>query len=138
MAALAPTVGDVRPRTNTNTTSVVQAGEAIAQLDAVYLDTATGKYVRCVNNSTAGLALCAGVAVTKADLANDYIILMSAGTIDPGCTVVVATEYVVGTLEGTIEPKSDLATGERYTRIGYATEATTLVIDIAVSGIVAP
>ena len=132
MAIISPTVGNVTPIGNSNTTVVVQAGETITQLEAVYQKSGDGLYWRAMSSDTDPKAELIGVAVTTADAANDYFIIMTAGVIDPGATVVVGTEYVLGGAEGTICPSADVASGERYVRVGYGTAATSLVIDIAV------
>lgn len=138
MAAISPTVGDVTPIGNSNTTSVVQIGEAVTQLQPLYQKTSDSKYYRASNDVDDEKATVAGVAITKGDSADDYVIMMTAGNVDPGATVVVATEYVLGTSEGDIAPKADLSTGNRYVRIGYGKAANDLVIDLANSGVTAP
>jgi hypothetical protein len=132
MAAISPTVGNVTPIGNSNTTVVVQAGETITQLEAVYQKSTDGLYWRAVSSSSIEKAELIGVAVTTADAQNDWFIVMTAGVIDPGATVVVGTEYVLGGVDGEIEPRADAASGDHYVRVGYGTAATSLVIDIAV------
>jgi len=127
-------LGTVKLAENTQTVRV-QFGEATTAGEAVYKKS-DGKYWLADNiditlGKVAGLA-CYDVA------ANGYSDMAVGGDIDLGATLVLATEYVLGSVAGEIHLHSDLATGEIYSRVGYGKTAALLTIDIANTEVVAP
>ncbi len=136
MAAI--TIGTIRPTSSTIfNPATEQIREAIDAGETTYLN-ADGK-LGLADNVDITLGEVKGIAVLGGAADEDYVLQAIGGDIEfSGATLTVGGEYVQGATAGTIVPKSDLLTGEIYSRIGYAQSTTVLTIDIANTQIVEP
>ena len=110
------------------------AGATVTAGQAVYLDTAASpmawKLAQCDGTSIEsgyGDGVEFGIALHAAS-SGQPLAVQTDGTITIGGTVVATTEYVVSATAGGICPAADLASTNKYTRIGYGT--TTAIIAI--------
>lgn len=110
------------------------AGATITAGQAVYKDSATGKYLLADNNSaTVAARSPAGIALNGASN-NQPLAVLTAGDITIGATVTAGVAYYLGDTPGGICPVADLATGEYPTVLGIAESASVLNVNITSSG----
>lgn len=131
MAALTITAANVGVHANT-TVKVVQAAEAITQGESVYKN--GSKYNLTDNNSSVAKTAADGIAITAAGV-DGYFVVATRGDVDLGATLSIGESYIVGTVDGTIEPIGDLVSTEYLTVLGIATAADVLDLNINASGI---
>ncbi len=106
------------------------AGEAIAAGKAVYLSSATKKWMLADSNSAAAEARKAtGVALNGASL-NQPVDVQKAGEITLGATLTPGTAYYLSDTPGGICPLADVGVGEYVCLLGLARSATVLALDI--------
>ena len=134
MADLTITAANVGIKGDNVTLIQVQAGEALTQMQPVYQKTSDGKYYQSDANVDDETAEAVGVTLTSA-AADEYVVVATAGDVDPGTTVVATEEYVVSDTAGKLMPIGDLSSGDRYTRIGYGKDTSTIAIDVLATGI---
>lgn len=115
-------------------TRVVQVGEAVTQGKSGYLDAATGKYRLADANLSLAAAAATGVFLTAAG-SDGYALIMEAGEINLGATLVKGTVYVVSATAGGIAPAADLTTGWHVTILGVASSASLLQMGVRATGI---
>ena len=109
----------------------------LANGDVVYL-TATNTWDKA-NNVTAleagstAIALCTAAATAG----NPATVLYGIGEIDLGTSIGTATdEIIVSGNDGKMAPKSDLASSDYYTRLGYMKTTDILAWEPRVTGVV--
>lgn len=143
MAALTITAANVAVGASTTKTRLVQAGEALTQGQAVYLNTTDNKWYRADSNASATTAR-AGAIVLSPAATNGYAIisvpaeLPGQSLINLGATLVVGQVYCVGATAGSIVPITDLTTGDYVTILGVAQTTALLDHQIVVSNTVKP
>ncbi|WP_421579498.1 hypothetical protein [Shinella sp. M31] len=134
MTALSITAANVVAGTN-STRDIGTAGTTITAGQAVYLDTATNKWLLAdTNSATAAARVASAIALNSASL-NQPISLHKSGDITIGATVTAGVAYYLGGTAGTIVPVGDLTTGDYPQIIGIAKSATVLAVDFQSAGV---
>ena len=133
MAALT-SITAVRPTSDTVQERVIY-GATIAAGVPVYLDTADGEYKIADADASALSHKVAGIAITPG-VDGGYGYIAKAGTIVlVGTTMAVGITYFLGPTAGEIVLESDVASGDKVTRIGTAATATELKLSIEATDI---
>lgn len=116
--------------TANSVTRLVKFGEAADPGDAVYLDASGGNvWKKAINSSEAGaggdgLAVC----LTTVEIANDYGVICTGGTIRiDGATA--NTAYYVSPTAGGFAPVADVVAGDYVTVIGISGDSATTTYD---------
>lgn len=133
MADVTVTAANVKPVGTSRTVQTVLLGETVTQGQPLYLKAADSKYWKA-DADTLAEAAAAGIAITPG-VADDYAIMLTAGTINMGGTLAVGQVYVVSVNAGGVAPYSDLGSGDYVTILGVATTTAILNVDINVTGI---
>lgn len=111
------------------------AGATVTAGQAVYLDTADGKWKLADNNSaTAAVRAPGGIALNGASNGQPLSVLTS-GPITIGAALTAGVAYYLSDTPGGICPVADLGSGEYPTVIGIATSTTVLNVQINSSGV---
>lgn len=111
------------------------AGEAITAGKAVYLSSATKKWMLADSDSaTAEAKQAKGIALNGASL-NQPIAVQTSGDITIGATLVAGTAYYLSETAGGIQPSADLASPESVCLIGHAKSTSVLAIAIQYPGV---
>lgn len=116
---------------------MVEAGEAITHGMPIYRDTASLDF-RKADADAEATAIVKGITITACTADGTQVAIITRGPLVLGSVLTQGTEYYLGTTAGTIVPKSDLATGDYVTRLGIASSATTLEVDIQSTGVTLP
>jgi hypothetical protein len=132
MADLSITAANVKLKTSTGV-FVLQVGEAVAQGRTLYQRASDGKYM-LGDADVLATSLVRYIALTPAST-DGYVVAVRDGEIDLGATLTAGATYVASTTPGGIAPIADLASGDFKTILGTARDASTLVLDIAATGI---
>jgi len=135
MADITQTAASVAKGTN-DQYSIGTAGETVVAGDVLYIKAADSRLWKAVNSSAAaaaavGVALCGGAA-------GQPIAYMISGTVTPGGTVVIGEIYCVSTNAGKFAPDADVTSGMFRTVLGIGKTATTIALDIHISGVAIP
>lgn len=133
MADVTVTAANVKPVGTSRTVQTVLLGETVTQGQPLYLKAADSKYWKA-DADTLAEAAAAGIALTPG-VADDYAIMLTAGTINMGGTLAVGQVYVVSVNAGGVAPYSDLGSGDYVTILGVATTTAVLNVDLNVTGI---
>lgn len=137
MAALSG-ITAVRPTSNTQA-DLQQFGATISAGQPVYADsTDSNKNKLADNNASAATATVKGIAITPGVSSGYGYVATSGSIILVGTTMTVGKAYYLGATAGEIIPEADLATGNYVTRLGTASSATQLDLDISSTGILWP
>lgn len=134
MADITITPANVVPGSNA---SLVQgtAGEALVAGKAVYLSSATKKWMLADSDSAAAEARKAtGIALNGASL-NQPVAVQTSGDITLGATLVAGTAYYLSETAGGIQPVADLATPEVVCLMGLAKSTSVLALNIQYPGV---
>lgn len=115
----------------------VEAGEAVTHAMPVYYSIANADY-RKADADAEDTAQVYGISITASTGDSTYLAVIRSGSLVLGSILTQGTEYYLGTTAGEIIPKGDLATGDYVTRLGIATSATTLKVDIRNTGVTLP
>ena len=131
MADITQTAASVAKGTN-DQYSIGTAGETVVAGDVLYIKAADSRLWKAVNSSAAaaaavGVALCGGAAGQPI-----------SGTVTPGGTVVIGEIYCVSTNAGKFAPDADVTSGMFRTVLGIGKTATTIALDIHISGVAIP
>ena len=118
--------------------AAVQVGEAVTQGQPGYLNAADSKYYQADANDTAAKAAAVGVFLSPAALGGYAILAKTGSTVDLGATLTVGETYVVSDTKGGVKPIGDLATDDYVTRLGTASAADALPLNIDATGVVVP
>lgn len=129
MANLTITPANVLP-TDTTEFEVVTAGEAITAGSPVYQDASDGDTYKAAAGVQAS-SVAVGIAMASA-ADGQKVVIAVGGSIISGATMTVGEKYAVSATSGAIAPVSDLLpeSGKYITRLGVATDATTMKLDI--------
>ncbi len=133
MADVTVTAANVKPVGTSRTVQTVLLGETVTQGQPLYLKAADSKYWKA-DADTLAEAAAAGIAITPG-VADDYAIMLTAGTINMGGTLAVGQVYVVSVNAGGVAPYSDLGSGDYVTILGVATTTAILNVDLNATGI---
>jgi hypothetical protein len=132
MTDLAITAASVVAGSNA-TRDIGTAGATITAGQAVYLDSATNKWLLSDNNGT-GTRQVKGIALNGAAL-NQPLSVLKSGDITIGATLTPGVAYYLSSTPGGICPVADLATGMDPVLIGMAKSATVLSVEVLDSGV---
>lgn len=111
------------------------AGETIAAGKAVYLSSATKKWMLADSNSaTAEAKKAGGIALNGAAL-NQPVTVCTSGPVTIGATLTSGSPYYLSETAGGIQPAADLTTGENVCLIGLAASTTVLNVAIQAPGV---
>lgn len=113
------------------------AGEALTAGQVVYVKTSDSKIYKAQANGAAELATAGGIALHAAAAGQPIAYAGNGAIINIGATTAKNITYVVSAAAaGGVAPSTDLAGGNRISRLGYATATDgTFKIDIAVTGV---
>lgn len=134
MADLSVTAANCVPGANSRQVSGI-AGETIAAGKAVYLASATGKWMLSDSNSaTAEARTPGGIALTGSSL-NQPVVVHTKGLLTLGATLTANVPYFASDTPGGICPIADVGSGEYLTQIGIATTTAVLDVNIQSTGV---
>lgn len=134
MADITITPANVVPGSNA---SLVQgtAGETIAAGKALYLASATKKWMLADSNSaTAEARQADGIALTGSSL-NQPIVVHKSGDITIGATLTAGVAYYLSDTPGGICPVADVGAGEYVCLLGLAKSTSVLAVNIQFPGV---
>jgi len=117
-------------------TTIGTAGETITAGQTLYRKAEDGKLYKA-DASTAAKATCVGIALNDA-AANQPVVYLTAGGINPGATVVVGTIYGVTDTGGGIGPISEREAGDYISILGVATTTSRINVVLSISGVAIP
>lgn len=109
------------------------AGETITAGKAVFLNTATNRWMLSDNNGT-GTRTVKGIALNGAS-ANQPVAVLKDGDITIGATLTAGTDYWLSATAGGICPRADLDVGMDTIQIGVAKSTTVLAVNIQDPGV---
>lgn len=128
MADLTITAASVAQSTGADTVDGL-AGETITAGMSVYLN-ASNVWMKAQCDGTAIEAGSGGVRnfgiALHASLSGQPLKVQVGGIITIGATVAVGTDYVIATTAGGIAPRTDLASTNKITHLGFADTTTTI------------
>ena len=127
MADLVITAASVKPVGSTAQTKLVQVGEAVAQGEAVFLDTSDNKHYKADADLSLMAAKAIGVSLTPA-ATDGYCLVQIGGNVNLGATLVKGELYCVSATGGAIAPFADLVSGDWITFLGVASSASELIL----------
>jgi hypothetical protein len=135
MADLSITAANVKIKSATTRTKIVQFGETMTAGQPAYLKSTDLKYWKADANASAAAAAALGVVLVGA-AGDAYGVIVDSGAMDLGATLTVGVPYIVSTTAGGIAPASDFAgyTGSFLTHLGYATSTSSIDIRPFVTG----
>jgi hypothetical protein len=116
---------------STATTATGTAGAALTAGQTLYIDTADNDTLKLfdADSGTVAVRTLAGVALHAA-ATGQPIRYATAGPVTIGATTAPGRVYVGSDTAGGIMPEEDLDIGDYTAILGYATNATTIVLDI--------
>ena len=116
-------------------TSTVQVGEAVTEGQAVYLDSATSKYLLADATDTTK-ALVAGITLTSAST-DGYALIQTSRTYFAGTTLVKGVPVFLSATPGggDLCPHADLVSTNAVTLIGFASSTSEIELAINPTGI---
>jgi hypothetical protein len=134
MAAISITPANVVAGSNATRDSGT-AGEAIAAGQAVYLASATNKWMLAdTNSATAEARVAKGIALNGAAVSQP-IAVAKAGDVTVNAVLTKGVSYYLGGAPGAIVPVADLTTGDYTCLLGIAKSTTVLAVDITSAGV---
>jgi hypothetical protein len=116
------------------TTTTGTLGETVDAGMPVYLKAADSKYYKAIATSP-DVAAAIGLALNGGG-AGQPVKIQTGGNINPGAVLTVGETYYVSNTAGKLMPSGDLSVGEYVTRLGMATTASNLLMDLDASGVV--
>lgn len=126
----------IRPASASTVIDIVTAGATVAFGEVVYLDTSDSNKAKVAdNNASAATAVVKGLALTSGVSSGGLVVATRGSVVLVGATMTVGATYYLGATAGTIVPEGDLATNNYVSRLGTASSATQLDLDIANTGI---
>lgn len=131
MVDLVITAASVLPGTDTEGAQFEYGVSAVAVTagQAVYKDSANQYRLADNNDTSAALAVVAGIALHAA-AAGQPLKIQTRGPITIGATVASGSVYVLSATPGGIAPVADLATGNRCTLLGVGINGSTTRINL--------
>jgi hypothetical protein len=142
MSAVSITAANVR-KGSSNDVQVEVAfvgGEAGTAGQVVYQKSTDSKWYLAQCDGTdeeSGVGVRKGILLNTM-VADQPVVVQTAGQITIGGTVVAGTEYVLGAAYGAVAPHADLVTGNKYTRLGYAISSSVIQLDVRATGVAVP
>lgn len=135
MADLSITAANVKVKSATTRTKIVQFGETMTAGQATYLKSSDQKYWKADANASAEAAAASGVVLVGA-AGDAYGVIVEGGAMDLGATLTVGVPYIVSTTAGGIAPASDFSgySSSYLTHLGYATSTSSIDIRPLVTG----
>lgn len=132
MANYTITSANVAIAESTARPTVVQAGEALSEGQAVYLDSSDSKYYKADATASANAAV-AGIVVSPA-ATDGYALIQTNKKVIIGATVVAGDPiYLSATAGGgNLCPHADLVSTNYVTKVGHAVSTTEVLINIEV------
>lgn len=113
----------------------VTSGATIVAGKSVVRDPATGKWVLAdSNHATAALRITGGMALNGASDGQPMAV-QTGGAITLGAVLTPGMAYYQSDTAGGVCPVADVGSGERSVLLGMATSASSLLLDIADSGV---
>ena len=108
----------------------VQAGEAVTEGAALYLDDATSKYM-LADATDEDKAAVVGIAITSAD-SDDYLLMQTSRNYFAGTTLVVGDPVFLSATAGggKLCPHADLVSTNFVTLIGFASSTTEIELNL--------
>ena len=122
------TISSIEVASSRSRATNVQAKVSISAGEAVYLDSATGKY-DLADASAASTATVAGLAVTDAAI-DGYFLYVSAEEVDLGAILTAGDFVYLSATAGKLCPFADLVSTNVVTQIGHATTTSNLKINL--------
>ena len=122
------TISSIEVASSRSRATNVQAKVAITAGEAVYLDSATGKY-DLADASAAATATVAGLAVTDAAI-DGYFLYVAAEEVDLGAILTPGDFVYLSATAGKLCPFADLVSTNVVTQIGHATTTSNLKINL--------
>lgn len=132
MAAV--TFTSVRIATNTNVDKV-DCGATVTAGQPVYSDTTDSNKAKVSDATTLAKATVKGIAVNAGVSGGGLVVATSGSLILVGASMTVGKTYYLSATSGAIIPEADLASTNYVTRLGTASAATQLELDITVTGV---
>ncbi len=135
MADYTITTANVKISGSNVRTSTVQVGEAVSEGQAVYLDSATSKYLLAdATDTTKGLV--AGITLTSAST-DGYALIQTSRTYFAGTTLVKGDPVFLSATAGggKLAPHADLGSTNAVTLIGFASSTSEIELAINPTGI---
>lgn len=111
------------------------AGEAITPGAAIYLASATNKWMLADSNAATAEARTAKAIALNGAALNQPIALQKSGDITIGATLVPGTAYYLSDTPGALCPVADIGTGEFVCLVGLAKSTTLLALDFNYTGV---
>ena len=111
------------------------AGETIAAGKAIYLASATNKWMLADANSGTAEARDAKAIALSGSSNNQPIAYQNGGTLTLGATMTAGLVYYLSDTPGGICPVADVGAGEYVEVIGVATSTTVMSLILAYSGV---
>lgn len=134
---LSVTAASVVPSATGLQTEIGTAGATITRGQVVYKDASDANKFKLVDNDAEGTSSVYGISLS--DVATGQtMVVMTAGTLNPGATVTVGTVYTSSSTAGGIAPVSDGAQGDYVSIIGVGLTSSTMQIKINNSGVAKP
>ena len=122
------TISSIEVASSRSRATNVQAKVAITAGEAVYLDSATGKY-DLADASAAATSVVAGIAVTDAAI-DGYFLYVAAEEVDLGAILTAGDFVYLSATAGKLCPFADLVSTNVVTQIGHATTTSNLKINL--------
>ena len=116
-----------------STTKQVTFGATVTAGQPVYKDTADSNEYKPTDADAEASALVEGIALCGGADGQPGVII-TAGNLNAGATLVVGQTYVVSATAGGIAPISDLLSGDYVSVLGVASTASNLELSIFASG----
>jgi hypothetical protein len=133
MADLTVTAASVLWTSGTKLSGI--AGAAVTAGQGVYLDSTTSTLKLAQADGTAAESAAVGIALHAAGTGQPLVYAGPGSIINIGATTTKAVTYMVSATAGGVAPQADLTSGQRITRLGYATATDgTFVVDIRDTG----
>lgn len=134
MADVTITAANVVPGANARTVQGV-AGETLTAGQAVYKETASGKWKKAdADSATAEVRQAKGVCVTGSSL-NQPVVVQTGGDITIGGTLTAGAGYYLSGAAGGICPVADVGAGEYVCLLGLAKSTSVLALNIQYPGV---
>lgn len=135
MADLTFTLANMLESANAKPPREGKSGEAIAQMDVVYLKASDGKYYKADANASDETSSAVGIALQTVAAANQRLqVLEFDPNFTPGATLVAGTTYILSGTAGKIAPDADAVSGWRKCVIFVALTTTTARLAISKGG----
>ncbi len=134
MADLTVTAANVVAGSNPGTDTYL-AGETITAGQALYLASATKKFMKADNDSgTAEAKVATHIALNGAS-ANQPVVGQKSGTVTIGATMTNGAAYYLSATAGGICPDADVVAGKNVCLIGFAISTTVLSLGFRAPGV---